>query len=87
MYTVSGPSSGERIENAPLTIPISTEQSNSMLVLGSSGENMHCFRAFLSKYLKERFVGYSIILSFDNEILICNKKDWIKYLKGKFLAI
>ena len=29
----------ERIENAPLAILISTGQFNSMLVLGSSGEN------------------------------------------------
>ena len=37
----------ERIENAPLTILISTEQFNSMLVLASSEENVHRFGAFL----------------------------------------
>ena len=36
----------ERIENAPLGL-ISTEQFNSMLVLGSAGENVHRFEDFL----------------------------------------
>ena len=38
----------EWIENAPLAILTSTEQFNSMLVLGSSGENGLCFGAFFS---------------------------------------
>ena len=38
----------EQIENAPLASLISTEKFNSMLVLGSSGENVHHFGAFLS---------------------------------------
>ena len=41
----------EWIENAPLAILISTEQFNSMLALGSSGENVYRFGAFLSTVL------------------------------------
>ena len=41
----------ERIENVPLAILISTEQFNSMLVLGSPGENVHRFGAFLTTVL------------------------------------
>ena len=39
----------EQIENTPLAILISTKQFNSMLVLGSSGEHVPHFGAFLSK--------------------------------------
>ena len=41
----------EQIENAPEAILISTKQFNSMLVLGSSGEYVHRFMAFLSTVL------------------------------------
>ena len=41
----------ELIENTPLAILISTEQFKSMLVLGSSGENVHRFGAFLSIWI------------------------------------
>ena len=39
-------SKSERIENVPLAILISTKQFDSMLVLGSSEENVHHFRAY-----------------------------------------
>ena len=49
-YVTNTPKS-ERIENAPLAILISTEQFNSILVLWSSGENVHRLGAFLSTVL------------------------------------
>ena len=56
----------EWIENAPLVILISTEQFNSLLVLGSSGENVHRFGAFLSTVLfayRPPFTHWGLIIA------------------------